>query len=54
MIIVSASEMRELLKTEYGICSDKELNEALIKGGIKIGIFTEKAEKREEQVQEVC
>lgn len=44
--MISVEEMKELLRVEFGIKTEKELDEALKKnGGIKIGIFiTEPAE----------
>lgn len=41
MLIVDAAKMKEILKTEYGICSESDFNSAVSKmEGINIGIFT--------------
>lgn len=46
---MDAARMREILKMEYGICSDKEFNAAVSKSaGIDLGIFTMPLEKRKE------
>ena len=38
--MISVEEMKELLRVEFGIKTEKELDEALKKnGGIRIGIF---------------
>lgn len=41
--MISVEEMKELLRVEFGIKTEKELDEALKKnGGVKIGIFVTK------------
>lgn len=37
--MISVEEMRELLKTDYGISTDAELVEALDKANINIALF---------------
>jgi len=42
---MSVAEMREILKKEYGICSEAEFEDAVAKSkGIDIGIFTSRPE----------
>ena len=46
--MINVEEMKELLRLEFGIKTEKELDEALKKnGGIKIGVFvTKPADKK--------
>ncbi len=53
--MITVDEMKKLLEKEYGIKSEHELNEALRKkGGIRIGVFTDKLQKKAEQVKTVA
>ncbi len=47
LIEMTVSEMRQYLSDEFGIKNDNELEKALNRiGGIKIGIFTERYERK--------
>lgn len=47
---MNADEMRELLAREFGIHTDEELERELKKkGGIRIGIFTDKKPQEKEK-----
>lgn len=41
--MVSVAELKEILANEYGIVSEDELQDAFMKGGIDIAVFTTKA-----------
>ena len=46
-----ADELREMLRTEYGITSEAELNEAIRKSkGLNIGLFVAKTERKNKEV----
>ena len=53
--MISVDEMKKLLEKDFGIKTELELNEALRKkGGIRIGVFTDKLQKKAEQVPTVA
>ena len=52
---MDAAKMREILKMEYGICSDKEFNAAVSESaGVNLGIFTMPLDKRKEYKPKSC
>lgn len=50
--MISIDEMRKLLSEKFGIKSDEDLDRELKKlGGIRIGVFVDKAESQDKKVQ---
>lgn len=46
---MDVAKMKEILKTEYGICNEAEFNAAVSKSaGINLGMFTLPFERRKE------